>query len=151
MAICGTISASYARRWTRNSRPARTGGADAGFPSFRTAFCRRRSSRFAKGNFNHRQSRIAAIASSCDLDMNVRTVSGAVRDRFRQHFPTIRFVRRADSQGAKRAAFVIPTREVVQSALHGCSTHSQERQPLPELQRSKKSLDFSGEAKRGRD
>ena len=70
MAICGIISASYARSRARNSRPARIASADEGFSSFRTVLCRRCTSCFANMDFNDRQSR---ITSGTDSGSNLLT------------------------------------------------------------------------------
>ncbi len=78
MTIGETISASYARSRVKHSRPARTGGADAIAASF-ASHRRERSSRFANMDFDERQSRITAILSACDLDLNMWPVAGAVR------------------------------------------------------------------------
>ena len=143
MAISGTISASSARSRVKNFRRARGQGADGGFSSFRPAFCRRCSSRFAKGNFHNRQSRIAAIVSACDLDLNVWPVAGAIGDRFGQRFPAARFIGRAAAQGAVWTTGVIPTRKNIKPALNAAGRRGHERQPLPEFEGSEEPLDFA--------
>ena len=77
MAISETLSVPYARRSARKFRPARTGGTDAEAASC-ASHLRERSSRFANMDFNDRQSRVAAMMSSCDLDLNVWPVTGSI-------------------------------------------------------------------------
>ena len=127
MAIGGTISASCARSRVKNSRRARSGGADAG-AAFCASHLRERSSRFANTDINDRQSRIAAIMSSCDLDLNVWPVTGSVGHRFGKLFPAVSFLGRAAAQCAVRTAGVVPCRERVKPALNAAGRRRHERQ-----------------------
>ncbi len=121
------------------SRRARTGGTDAGAASY-ASHLRERSSRFANTDIKYRQSRITAIMSSCDLDLDVWPVTGAVGHRFQQRFPAKRFFRRSEFQCAMRAVGVVPCRKRIKPSLNAAGRRRHERQPLPELQRSKKSF-----------
>ena len=107
MAIGEIILVPYARRSATNSRPARTGGADAGFPSFRAASCDRCSSRFPDMDIHDRQLRITAMLSACDLDLEVWPVAGSIGNRFGQRPPAVGFFGRCESQGAVRTGGVI--------------------------------------------
>ena len=94
-------------------------------------------------DINDRQSRITAIFSACDLDLNIWLVTGAIDDWLGRLPAGERFIGRAEAQGAVQAASVVPYRERAKPALNAAGRRRQERQPLPDLQCSKKTLDLS--------
>ena len=85
-------------------------------------------------DINDRQSRIAAIMSSCNLDLDVWPVTGAIDDWLGRLPAGERFIGRAEAQGAVRAVSVVPGRERVKPVLNAAGRRRHERQPLPELQ-----------------
>ena len=139
MAISGTTSSRNSRRRMKNRHRARTASVNA-----RTAIPTHRLEnvqlcRAANADIDDRQMRVAAILSSCDFDLNIRSIPCVPARRNKllggctQSLSGESFLGCTESQSTVRADFAVPTREVVQPALHRCSTHSQQREPLPLL------------------